>query len=256
MSKSANRSFERITDIDLRRLSALAAADFDDLFRRNARWRPYRRRLLLLCLCQGAALHYASPRRGTAADRIGGVNDFDVWGFFADWPNGRPFPPRRHGFQDFGPSKFGRSPKDKPRFRGRRVDVLGRSIQKRPRESPIAALRRYLETRRTESAHLERREEMTNCSTMPSRLCVIPSWAATKLRAARDRQTATDCGRWRDRHSGRRRSLPDCGRSRIIGSRNPSPEPPAVKDQANIATATLTTVLEHCGTRRHLHLVF
>ena len=152
MSKSANRSFERITDIDLRRLSALAAADFDDLFRRNARWRPYRRRLLLLCLCQGAALHYASPRRGTAADRIGGVNDFDVWGFFADWPNGRPFPPRRHGFQDFGPSKFGRSPKDKPRFRGRRVDVLGRSIQKRSRESPIAALRRYLETRRTESA--------------------------------------------------------------------------------------------------------
>ena len=78
MSKSSNRSFERITDIDLRRLSALAAADFDDLFRRIARWRPYRRRLMLLCLCQGAALHYASPRRGMAADRSGGVNDFDV----------------------------------------------------------------------------------------------------------------------------------------------------------------------------------
>ena len=134
MSKSANRSFERITDIDLRRLSALAAADFDDLFRRNARWRPYRRRLLLLCLC--AALHYASPRRGTAADRIGGVNDFDVWGFFADWPNGRPFPPRRHGFQDFGPSKFGEA-----RRTSRASEVVASmSSADRSRSGPAKAL--------------------------------------------------------------------------------------------------------------------
>lgn len=110
MSNSANRSFERITRTDLRRLSTKAVADLENFFHRYERWRPYQSRLMLICLCQGAALHYVAPHGGVATDRHGGVNDFDVWGFFQDRPNHRPFPPRRHGFQDFGLSKFGRNP--------------------------------------------------------------------------------------------------------------------------------------------------
>jgi hypothetical protein len=68
-------SLERITSADLRRLATLALDYFDDLFKR----RPYasgrfRGRLLMLALCQGAALHYV--------DGLHGVKDFDVWGFF------------------------------------------------------------------------------------------------------------------------------------------------------------------------------
>jgi hypothetical protein len=152
MSKSANRSFKKITRADLRWLSTLALADFGSLFRRYERWRLYEGRLMLICLCQGAALHYIAPRGGVATDRKGGVNDFDVWGFFHDRPNHRPFPPRRHGLQDFGPSRFGRNPHDKPRFTGRRVDVLGRSIEKLRSETAFQSLHRYLRQGRTESA--------------------------------------------------------------------------------------------------------
>jgi hypothetical protein len=80
----------------------LALADFESFFRRNKRWRPYEDRLMLICLCQGAARHYVEPHRGVATDRKGGVNDFDVWSFFRKHASDRPFPPRRHGFQDFG----------------------------------------------------------------------------------------------------------------------------------------------------------
>jgi hypothetical protein len=108
---------------------------------------------MLICLCQGAALHYVAPHGGVATDRKGGVNDFDVWGFFRDRPNHhRPFPPRRHGFQDFGPSKFGRNPYDKPRFTGRRVDLFGRSIEKQRSETPVRTLQRYLREGRKPSA--------------------------------------------------------------------------------------------------------
>jgi hypothetical protein len=34
------------------------------------------------------------------------VKDFDVWAFFAEHP-ARPFPHRRRGRKDFGPSRFG-----------------------------------------------------------------------------------------------------------------------------------------------------
>ena len=85
---------------DLRRLAALALGYFDDLFERkpNTGGR-FRDRLLLLALCQGAALHYV--------DGSHGVKDFDVWGFFRGLPD-VSFPPRGHGRRDFGRSRFGR----------------------------------------------------------------------------------------------------------------------------------------------------
>jgi hypothetical protein len=152
MSNARDRSSARITRADLQRLSSLARVCFEEFFDRYERWRPYKKRLMLVCLCQGSALHYAAPRKVTPADREGGVNDFDVWGFFRNRPNERPFPPRWHGRQDFGQSKFGRNSKESPRFTGRRVDVLGRSIEGRRSEASIEAVQRYLREGRTESA--------------------------------------------------------------------------------------------------------
>lgn len=115
----AERSSELIETHHFRKLADLAMSDLTDFFARRPRTGDlYRNRLMLLCLCQGAARHFVH--------RNWGVKDFDVWAFFSEHPE-RPFPYRRRGKQDFGYSRFGASPADEG-YRGRRVDVLGRSI--------------------------------------------------------------------------------------------------------------------------------
>jgi len=94
-------------------------------------------------LCQGAACHYLDGRTG--------VKDFDVWLFFAEIP-GQRFPYRWHSRYDFGPSRFGRT----PGFwgLGRRVDVLGRSLEISPGEDPARALSGYLVSQKKSPRHL------------------------------------------------------------------------------------------------------
>jgi len=142
--KDPDRSLAPIETADLLRLAALAADAEAELFRRNPQGSGrYAGRLLGRALCQGAALHYV--------DGGNGVKDFDVWSFYAqydDWP----FPPRWRGTRDFGPSKFGRYPEDPPRYSGRRVDLLGRSLPAESGADPVDALRRYLTAGRTNSA--------------------------------------------------------------------------------------------------------
>jgi hypothetical protein len=132
------------SDRSLARLATLAADAEAELFRRKPQGSGrYAGRLLGRALCQGAALHYVNGRNG--------VKDFDVWSFYAqydDWP----FPARWRGTRDFGPSKFGRYPGDPPRYSGRRVDLLGRSLPAEPGADSAEILRRYLTARRTDSA--------------------------------------------------------------------------------------------------------
>ena len=115
MNNSRCRSFAHITEHDLARLAQIGVYDFADLCRRKEHCRPYAGRLGVICLCRGAARHYIYGDRG--------VQDFDLWGFFREIP-GHPFPYRRRGTHDFGPSKFGRNPDDGPYYEGRRVDGL------------------------------------------------------------------------------------------------------------------------------------
>jgi hypothetical protein len=143
MSNRANRSFEKITPDDLKHLSQLALNNFEDFFRRNPK-HPYVGRMRLICLLQTAAKHYVEPDQGNSKSRKGGVNDFDVCGIFEAIPNRHLFA-RRKCQLDFGPSKFGRNPDDDERFKGRRVDVVWRSIKFEPLESAIHALQRYLQ---------------------------------------------------------------------------------------------------------------
>lgn len=141
----SERLFERITKADLRRLAMLAIDYFDDLFdRRPHASGLFRRRLIMLALCQGAALHYI--------DGSHGVKDFDVWGFFRELPD-LAFPYRGvRGRPDFGLSRFGREPKQ-DRYEGRRVDILGRSINVERGENAVAAVRRYLAPVRAVAVH-------------------------------------------------------------------------------------------------------
>ena len=150
MSDYANRSFERITPDDLGRIGQLALSDFEDFFARNPK-HPYNGQLRLICLLQTAAKHYVNPDKCIEPDqRSGGVNDFDVCGFFQAIPRRRLFAQRKTQL-DFGPSKFGRNPNEGERFKGRRVDVMWRSIDIFNSETPIESVQRYLEEARTRS---------------------------------------------------------------------------------------------------------
>ena len=54
--------------------------------------------------------------------------------------------------EDFGESKFGRNPNDSASYRGRRVDLIGRTIDCKVGADPIQSLRMYLSEGRTRSA--------------------------------------------------------------------------------------------------------
>jgi hypothetical protein len=143
MSDFANRSFERITRDDLMRLAQLASVNFKDFFARNL-GHAYSGQLRLICLIQSAAKHYVDPDQCVEPDqKRGGVNDFDVCGFFQAIPGQHLFAQRRCKL-DFGLSKFGRNPEEGEHFKGRRVDVLWRSINMQASEAPIESVQRHL----------------------------------------------------------------------------------------------------------------
>jgi hypothetical protein len=140
-----SRSMERITIPDLKRLGVLARADRDDLFRRKPDTGSlYSHRLFAVALCQGGALHYVDGKNG--------IKDFDVWSFYTQ-AAGRQFPPRRVAKVDFGDDKFGVTPAF-PNFRGRLVDLIGRSIPAANPADPVGSLQRYLRAGTTKTARL------------------------------------------------------------------------------------------------------
>lgn len=138
-----NRSYEPLTIEDLRRLGELAERDRQDLFYRKPETRDlYANHLFAVALCQGGALHYLNGTNG--------IKDLDVWSFYRANPL-RQFPYRRRVSVDFGDSKFGTTD-DSPNFVGRRVDLIGRSIDMVDCADPVEVLREYLRSGKTQSA--------------------------------------------------------------------------------------------------------
>jgi len=139
------RSYKTITNADLKRLGQIAAHDRNGLFQRKPELGMlYSERLIAVALCQGAALHYLDGKNG--------IKDIDVWSFYQA-ADERPYPYRRRGVEDFGDPKFGKTT-DSPHYIGRRIDLLGRSLEVTDIADPIAILHRYLSSAKTESSRL------------------------------------------------------------------------------------------------------
>lgn len=139
------RSFAQITYDDLRRLAAIAETDREAFFAAHPDWaKLYRDRLLAVALCQGAAAHFVDGKRG--------INDFDVYTFYAAHPD-RPWYAKRNKRWDFGDPKFGKSV-DRPDYLGRRVDLLGRGIPHLHEEDPAESICRWVSENPRASAKL------------------------------------------------------------------------------------------------------
>lgn len=131
-----HRSFELFEQSDFDRLIELARVWLADLaLRKPATCGAYADQVLMTCLAQGGARHYL--------DRDRGVKDLDVWTFFRARADGA-FPSRTVWKRDFGQSRFGKHPEDVG-YQGRRVDLIGRSIQCADHEQPAVAVCRWLE---------------------------------------------------------------------------------------------------------------
>jgi len=107
-----------------------------DYLNRNSYMRKFKHLLLSITLCQGAANHYAvcqGKAKKYYDPKRNGLKDIDIWFFFGK-DKELNFNCRWIGHSDFGPSKFGKNPQD-TYFLGRRIDFLGRSIEKKRQES-------------------------------------------------------------------------------------------------------------------------
>jgi hypothetical protein len=138
----SERSLTQLTDEHLNRLYEITRADREDLFARRPHLAVYRERVLLATLCQGAAQHFL--------DGTTGIKDLDVYTFYATHPD-VGFPYRRRVCADFGESALGRHLNDTD-YRGRRVDLLGRTLNVDVDADPISAVRGYLRAGRTKTA--------------------------------------------------------------------------------------------------------
>ncbi len=131
------KSYQRITRSDLKRLLSIAREEREDFFSRHREYAIlYRKRVLCTALCDGAALHFTNGMTG--------VRTFDVFTFYAEHPEAS-FPHWHEERWDFGASRrFGRLPGAPESFRGRPVILAGRSIEASPADDPVEALHYYL----------------------------------------------------------------------------------------------------------------
>ena len=96
---------------------------------------------LVVALCQGAAMHYH--------DKTNGIKDFDIWFFYPF--NQKHLPYRTCWNWDYQNPKFDRHPL-MPEYKGRKVDVLVRSIRNYSKNDPIKTIHNFLQYENTTSS--------------------------------------------------------------------------------------------------------
>ncbi len=99
---------------------------------------------IAVALCQGAAMHFH--------DKSNGIKDFDIWFFYPF--NKKHLPYRSIWNWDYINPKFGRHPSNQimKYYKGRKVDVLVRSIRNYTINNPEKTIYQYLNLENTASS--------------------------------------------------------------------------------------------------------
>lgn len=141
----SERSYSDITLEDLRELIEGSVKRLTEYFilGKGAKWQELYNihAPLLIALCQGAAMHYY--------DKINGIKDFDIWFFYPF--NQQHLPYRTVWSWDYNNAKFGRHPEMKD-YKGRKVDVIVRSLKEYDLTDPIGTITKYLNDKSTKTA--------------------------------------------------------------------------------------------------------
>jgi hypothetical protein len=113
-------------------LAKLAGQDRAARFARRPLLERVCSRILCVALCQGAALHYVDGKNG--------VKDIDVWTFYPEHSEGKIRPTGCGPTSASRASGAGRNDPHAAALKGRRVDLIGRSLDDAPGADPVAAL--------------------------------------------------------------------------------------------------------------------
>ena len=111
-----------IDDDDLRKFAQAALSALS----RTQYGKRYKDHIAAIALCQGGENHYAVIHGNVKKyydPTKKGLKDIDIWFFFRE----KGFHPLWSMNDDFVSSKFGQNPNE-PEYKGRRMDIFGRSI--------------------------------------------------------------------------------------------------------------------------------
>ncbi len=140
-----DRSLEIVTNDDLKALHLGSVERLSKFFiyGKGRKWldRYDIENPIAVALCQGGAMHYV--------DKKTGINDFDIWFFYPF--NQTHLPYRTIWTWDYINPKFGRHPQ-LPKYSGRRVDVMVRSIRNYLIKNPTETIYQYLQYEKTSSS--------------------------------------------------------------------------------------------------------
>ena len=152
------RSSEQLTKENLKELYSGSVQRLQEYFviGQGAKWKELydMEKPLAVALCQGAAMHYH--------DGVNGIKDFDVWFFYPF--NQIHLPYRTIWHWDYQNKKFGRHPLIHG-YKGRKVDVLVRSIKNHTSKDPVKTIYQYLQDENTDSSReLAKKAVVRDCN--------------------------------------------------------------------------------------------
>lgn len=77
-NKSLERTYDKITESDLKEMKQCGLDELERflILVGNGKYSIYKDRLIAICLCQGAALHFIDGKNG--------IKDIDIWMFFRE----------------------------------------------------------------------------------------------------------------------------------------------------------------------------
>ena len=108
---------------DLCSIKEKVLKDQKKFFEKYLKYKLYEeKKIVAMLLVQGAALHFIDKKKG--------IKDFDVLCVYNKIPK-KYFPFRRLKQIDSKLEKFGRSPDDSTKFKGRRIDIMMRAVNQK-----------------------------------------------------------------------------------------------------------------------------
>jgi hypothetical protein len=167
----SERSMELIRPADLELIGERTLDKLESIYESAEVAALFRDKLRILVLSQGAANHFV--------DKVNGIKDFDVWGFF-EKIDGKTFPYRTVWKTDIGISRFGKHPAAPEPFIGRKIDIIGRAIIRKNHDA-VSEMVAWLQGNSKSASELQKKSVV---GIWPKSLRAVVFWNHGRLAAS------------------------------------------------------------------------